>query len=501
MPTFKITAPDGKAYQVTGENQEGAVAALKKSLNSQQELMPNKSNISAYEKDIAESARSGIVKGGIMGLELPEMLGRAGLRLGQEGLQAAGLTDSENIPVLNTSTGKFLRGLTTLDDYEPQSKAAKYAGTVGEFIPAAVGGPQNVLRRMGTVTTAGIGSEALGQAFEDTALEIPGRLFGGLFAPATLRGIKNKTVNAFTKKANTQTSLETLRDAKNASYKAFETSGGKLSVSMDDLFKDIIDETKKNDIFLSYAPDTKDGQYIDGLIKSIQKHSGKRFNLAELDKLRSSLYTTYKNSGFDPRVRALRDKVDDVIENTAASGDQKSLKILEQARINNRSYKKVELFDELIEKAKLQTASTGSGGNIGNKYRQAFVKIVTDKKNAAKFDEKELQTMKKLIEGNIPDNVFRLLGKLSPSGNGLMTILNVGAVLADPSFIIATAIGTSSKIASDKRSNKAIQDIRELLAPGMNKGEKFSNEEIRTLIGFSAGLERETETEQQTPIE
>jgi len=109
--------------------------------------------------------------------------------------------------------------------------------------------------------------------------------------------------------------------------------------------------------------------------------------------------------------------------------------------------------------------------------------------------------MKKLIEGNIPDNVFRLLGKLSPTGNGLMTFLNLGAVIADPSFIIATAIGTSSKIVSDKRSNKAIQDIRELLAPGMNKGEKFSNEEIRTLIGFSAGLDRETETEQQTPIE
>ena len=501
MPTFKITAPDGKSYQVTGETQEGAVEALKNSLNGQQELMPNKSNISAYEKDIAESARSGIVKGGIMGLELPEMLGRAGLRLGQEGLQAAGLTDSENIPVLNTGTGKFLRGLTTLDDYEPQSRAAKYAGTVGEFIPAALGGPQNVLRRMGIVTTAGIGSEALGQAFEDTALEIPGRLLGGLFAPATIKGISNKTVNAFTKKANTQTSLETLRDAKNASYKAFETAGGKLSVNMDDLFKDIIDETKKNDMFLSYAPETKDGQYIDGLIKSIQKHSGKKFNLAELDKLRSSLYITYKNSGFDPRVRALRDKIDNVIENTAADGNPKAIKFLEQARSNNRNFKKVELFDEIMERANLQTSATGSGGNIINKYRQAMTKILTNKNHSNMFDQNELKAMKRLVEGSVPDNVLRLIGKLSPTGNGLMTAISLGAVYFDPTLLAVTIAGVTAKTIGDKKAINQLEKFREKLNPGMKKGEKFSNEELRILAGFSAGLDRETETEQQTIIE
>lgn len=491
MPTFEITAPNGEVFEVTGETAEGAKKALEKSLGTQatEQLQP----VSQVE-DVGKSLGSGLVRGGIGLLELPELVGRGVARLGQEGLQAAGLTESKDIPVLNTATGRFLREATTLDDYVPQTTAGEFAGTIGEFLPAAVGGPAGLARRLGTMAVAGTGSEALGQAFEDTSLEIPGRLVGGLFAPSTVKGITNKTVNAFTKKASTETSLETLKDAKNASYKAFESAGGKLSGNMDDLTRSMSDEVSKNDLFLGYAPGSEDGKYIDGVLEAVGKFKGQEFNLAQLDKLRSSLYITYKNSNFDPRVAALRNKVDDFIENTAASGNEKALKILEQARANNRSYKKVELFDELMQRAELQTAATGSGGNIVNKYRQALNKIVSNPNNRAMYDQKELEIMERLIQGNVPDNILRLVGKLSPTGNGLMAILNVGAVAVDPTFLTVTAIGVTSKALADKRSKQAIQNVRELLAPGTKKRKRFSDTEIRSLVGFLAGQEREEQS-------
>lgn len=491
MPTFDITAPNGQVFEVTGETAEGAKKALEKSLGTQ---ATEQSQPVLQVEDVGKSLGSGLVRGGIGLLELPELVGRGVARLGQEGLQAAGLTESKDIPVLNTTTGRFLREATTLDDYAPQTTAGEFAGTIGEFLPAAVGGLAGLAKRLGTMAVAGTGSEALGQAFEDTSLEVPGRLVGGLFAPSTVKGITNKTVNAFTKKASTETSLETLKDAKNASYKAFESAGGKLSGNMDDLTRSMSDEVSKNDLFLGYAPGSEDGKYIDGVLEAVGKFKGQEFNLAQLDNLRSSLYITYKNSNFDPRVAALRNKVDDFIENTAASGNEKALKILEQARANNRSYKKVELFDELMQRAELQTAATGSGGNIVNKYRQALNKIVSNSNNRAMYDQKELEIMERLIKGNVPDNILRLIGKLSPTGNGLMAILNVGAVAVDPTFLTITAIGVTSKALADKKSKQAIQNVRELLAPGTKKRKRFSDTEIRSLVGFLAGQEREEQS-------
>ena len=153
---------------------------------------------------LEKSLGSGLVRGGIGLLELPELVGRAAVRGVQEVGQFAGLTDSQDIPILNTATGRLLRDATTLDDYAPQTTAGKYASTIGEFLPAAVGGPAGLAKRLGTMAIAGTGSEALGQAFEDTSLEVPGRLVGGLFAPSVVKGITNKTVNAFTKKASTK---------------------------------------------------------------------------------------------------------------------------------------------------------------------------------------------------------------------------------------------------------------------------------------------------------
>ena len=75
-----------------------------------------------------------------------------------------------------------------------------------------------------------------------------------------------------------------------------------------------------------------------------------------------------------------------------------------------------------------------------------------------------------------------------------MAILNVGAVAVDPTFLTITAIGVTSKALADKRSKQAIQNVRELLAPGTKKRKRFSDTEIRSLVGFLAGQEREEQS-------
>jgi len=144
-----------------------------------------------------------------------------------------------------------------------------------------------------------------------------------------------------------------------------------------------------------------------------------------------------------------------------------------------------------MEKAELQTAATGSGGNIVNKYRQALVKIVTDKNKSRAFDEQEIQLMKSIIDGKTSDNVLRLVGKLSPNGNGLMTFLNLAAVSTNPAFLAITSTAMGAKRLADKRGQKGIKELRELVSSGTMQGKKFTDDELRAFIGVLAGQKEE----------
>jgi len=40
MPTYEITAPDGRKFEVTGPNKEGALAALQAKLSQESQAQP-----------------------------------------------------------------------------------------------------------------------------------------------------------------------------------------------------------------------------------------------------------------------------------------------------------------------------------------------------------------------------------------------------------------------------------------------------------------------------
>ena len=185
-----------------------------------------------YAGDVAGAAAAGLGRGAIGTLELPEMAGRVILRAGQEALQAAGFDVGENLPILDTKTGRVLRsgveavGLGDELDYRGQTTAGKFAGTIAEFAGGAgalgatgkvakatgkaaqrLSGASPVVGRAGeslssagsslqkaglsapaqtTAVIAGAGSEAAGQALEGSPLEPVARVIGALAAPTAV---------------------------------------------------------------------------------------------------------------------------------------------------------------------------------------------------------------------------------------------------------------------------------------------------------------------------
>lgn len=351
-----------------------------------------------------------------------------------------------------------------------ESAAMEMAG--GLLSPANIAGapaavtPANPMLRAGLAGAvsgaaygAGAGEGGIKQRAENAAeVAIPSALFGsasqGVLQLVGRGGVR--VARAFDRSLQAPT-LDNLREAKTIAYRVADQSGTAFNKSdMTQLFVDADDIARS----LNYVPEV-DTQTAASL-KVLENYADKDVSLGQLDKLRQSLWTRYNASkGSEPAIAGMIDKIDELIASVPATND-----LMTAARLANSRYKKAELLQNAFEKAELQTAATGSGGNILNKYKQAVTSIITNPKQAKWFNDQELSAMDDFIRGGFGQNALRLMGKLSPSGNGLMLALNIGAIAADPSMALATAVGAGSKALSDTSGAAGAQRLIEQVSTG-----------------------------------
>ena len=452
----------------------GDESAARQLVQAAQKLRAEPQQEVSTAMDVAKSLGSGLVRGGIALAETPELLGRLGVRGYEEAKQLLGGEVEQETPIFDTVTGRTLREATTADDYQAQTTAGKYAGTVGEFLPAAVGGPAGLLRRGATAAVAGLGSEAAGQATEGTALEPVARVVGAFAAPMTASKIANKTI----KRSIERPSVESLRDAKNVAYDAVDKSGVKFST---DEVGNLINRAKASVDEFNYVPDVD--LQTKAALSTVGAQAGKELTIGQLDKLRQGLYKRYNKAPEEQGIRAIIDEIDDLIE-----AKEPANAIMAAAREANKKYKKSELLDEAFTKAQRSAAASGSGGNVVNNYRRAVANILNSKRNSKYFLDEEKQVMEQFVKGNFSENTLRLIGKLSPSGNGLMQALNIGAVAYNPAMIGVTGAGIIAKSGAERSALRSVEMLKNMIATGAapKKRKLITDREIRILLGLQA---------------
>lgn len=211
--------------------------------------------------------------------------------------------------------------------------------------------------------------------------------------------------------------IESLRAAKNEAYKAVDEAGEVFEAPEMAALRDKVKGELDAGNYVS-GVDTQ----TDAVVSLLDRKAGDKMTLGQLDKLRQEFYARLAKA---PNEVGIRDAIDAIDEMIAGKADTNEL--MQAARLSNARYKKAELLDLAFQKAKDQTAATGSGGNILNKMRQAVVSIIDNPKNAKWFNKDEISAMRAFVEGSKGQNAMRLFGKLSPNGNGLMMALNLGA--------------------------------------------------------------------------
>jgi len=190
MPRHIVEGPDGKRHVI--EAPEGATPDQIMAFVQEQP-----SSTFDTVKDVAKSAGIGVAQGAIGLATLPgniEQLGRMGINKVAEWSGAEGpVVDPQSVLPNYDGVKRGIERKFTGEFYKPKTTAGEYARTVGEFAPAAVGGPASWASRAIRVAVPAAASETAGQLTEGTALEpwarLAGALAGGRVANAGQRAV------------------------------------------------------------------------------------------------------------------------------------------------------------------------------------------------------------------------------------------------------------------------------------------------------------------------
>ena len=336
----------------------------------------------------------------------------------------------------------------------PGAGAASAVGKLGTVVGRTVAGG------IAGATAGGIYGFAEGEGgFSERARNAGNTaVVGGLLGSAAPKvtdfaaSVPGRVKRLFSESAKRPT-VQMLRATKNAAYKAVDDAGevfdgdtmGQLATHVRGLFDAD-----------NYVEETDNA--LKATLKILDRRAGQPTTLTQIDSIRKNLWKRYAGAKDQPQILDAIASIDHVINTRGAASE-----LMDVARAANARFAKSELLEDAFTKAKDQTGATGSGGNILNKYRQAVTSIINDKRKAKFFAPGEIDMMREFVRGSTSENTKRLIGKLSPSGNGLMMALHViGGVASNGASLPLMAAGALAKNSADSsamRGASAIQDF------------------------------------------
>lgn len=359
---------------------------------------------------------------------------------------------------------------------EGARQAGNVAGTIGplgEIGATPLGGKMlgtaggNVSRMVAApISSAAIGGAdtlARGGSIEDARkAALIDAASGGLLSTLGVAG------RSLPKPVPNSPALADLEAAKNAAYSRADQLGVQYSEQGYDDFANSLVKTAKAD---NISP-TRHPKAFSMLQDIVNAPAGTAPTLTELDQLRQVVRRDVANSPDAAEAHfgeQMIDGIDSFIDNAsagqmAAGSGPRAAFAIKAARSANQIYRKAQTIDDLVTTAKRQAASTGSGGNINNTLRQGVRRILESPTKSAGFTPEEKAAMEAIVAGSPAENAARLVGKLSPGGNGLMTALSIGGAAANPLLAVAPAVGAVAKLAADNNMLRKLAMLRDMIA-------------------------------------
>jgi hypothetical protein len=370
-----------------------------------------------------------------------------------------------------TGTAEFAGMMTS-----PASIAAPVTRTIKGA--AAVGGGLSAVDAAGRAE-----GSAIDRADEFAKGAATGVFFSGL-SSALLKGA-NKGLQALARRAEKRPTIETLKAVKDRSYAAVRKAN--ISFDQNEMLGALnrLNRLAKTSRYDLDSVSEVDKAAFDALrVMQRRAELGRPISLNNLDKTRQKLWDVYGKSDHPFVLKAIGE-IDGLIAGKAQGNE-----IMTAAREANSRYAKAQLLQNAFKKAERQTAATGSGGNILNKYRQAVVRILETPRESKWFSADEIAIMDDFVMGDNAENALRRVGKLAPGGNGLMTALNFYAATVDPAMLVASGAASAAKAAADNSAMKGSQGILDAVSTGVIQAPKPGVNLTPAAVGAAAAQSR-----------
>ena len=411
---------------------------------------------------------SGINEGIGNALSLPATLANAALSVGPA--------------ITNAVTGSDFKGPNYIPDPGvPARELMKMSGAIqpetddvgkqvvrriGQEVGAAL--PFGMTRPIATAASA-IGSGLGGAVAEQVApgnpyAEFAGQVIGGAGVAGAAGAVRKSGGKPA---ASTAMSADDLQQAKRDAYKVADDLGVKYTPQgLGQMANDIAAATAK-------ASPIRHPKAV-SMVQDIKEWVKNGMSLTELDQLRQRVRLDLIRSGDEAEGawgEAILDEIDNFIAKAgpgqvaAGIGADGNKAILTARELNTR-WRKTEMIEDALYKAEMQTAATGSGGNINNKIKQAFNSILLNKKKRASYSADEIADMEKVVKTGNGEALLRLAGKLSPSGNGLMAMLGLLGTAVNPFLAAVPLTGMAAKTLADGRTINKAANLRSKVAQG-----------------------------------
>jgi len=415
----------------------------------------------------ATQAMSGVNEGIADVMSLPTAIGNSLLSVGPTVANATLGTDFKN-PDYLPDAGKQARiameetGMIKPPSDDPAKQMVRRVGkSVGASLPFAPLAPAAVL-------TSAVGGGLGGAIAEQVApgnpwAELAGEIIGG-FGPAAAKGVIGRMVAS---KAGP--TAEELGLMKNQAYKIADDLGVKYTPkAYQDLVGKVDGAVKADNISVTRHP--KAASFVDDM----KTRHPNGMSLTELDQLRQEVRRDLLRSTDEAEQhfgKVIIKQIDGFIDSAGqaqvvTSNAMDAAKAIKAARKLNTQYHKTELVEDALYAAKLKAGASGSGGNINNTIRAEFKRILLDDTDRASFTADEIRQMEKIVKPGPADELLRLVGKLSPNGNGLMLALGIGGSAADIRLAAFPVAGALAKAAGDARTLGKVSKLRASVASG-----------------------------------
>jgi hypothetical protein len=329
----------------------------------------------------------------------------------------------------------FIRGATTAG---MQAARAAGIGAAGGAVYGAMEGEGGALNRgVNAAVTAplaglfGAAGPTIGRALEG--------------APRAISNLWRRSVERPT--------VEMLRTVKNAAYNAVDQAGEAFN---GDEMAGLAQRVRSAFENSNYVEDVDNASRA--VLSVLDRRAGQNTTLGQIDRIRQNLWARYRTAGDQPQILDAIGEIDGLIDLRAGASN-----LMQIARAANARFAKSELLENAFQRAADATAVAGSGGNIGNRMRQAVNSILGNRRELRFFSADEQALMRAFVRGNTSQDVARLIGKLSPSGNGLMMALQItGGIASNGLTTPLMLVGAGAKAVYDRsvdRGASMLQDV------------------------------------------